>query len=34
MTRERKIKWGILAGQALMLTALIPSAILFGVWLP
>ena len=34
MTRERKIKWSIIASQALMLTALIPSAIILGVWLP
>jgi hypothetical protein len=34
MTRERKIKWGIIAGQALMLTALIPAALILGVWLP
>jgi hypothetical protein len=34
MTQEQKIRWAIIAGQALMLAALIPAALILGVWLP
>ena len=34
MTDEQKIRWAIIAGQALMLTMLIPAALILGVWLP
>jgi hypothetical protein len=34
MTHEQKIKWAIIAGQTVMLAALIPFALWLGTVLP
>lgn len=33
MTRARKIKWTIITAEALMLTAMVPAALILEVWL-
>jgi hypothetical protein len=33
MTREQKIYWAIIGVEGLLLTAMVPAALLLGVWL-